>query len=446
MTETRNYATQKNEPSFKVDEGDLKCFIGFLILTGYNQLPSERNYWDSKPDMNNPMVTEAMRRDRYLQLKRFIHLNDNSKLDKSNKLYKLQPLISMLKERFLKYFVPSKNLCYDECMVQYFGRHSSKQCIRNKPIRFGYKVWCINSVNGYLVNFDIYTGKNIAVSSDQEKAFGKATAPLIHMLDEFPSDFSNLPYHIFLDNLFTSFNLLKHLKDNGYNATGTMRENRIPRSCPLPSNKIMKREKRGTCPFVIEHTDGVFICKWVDNNVVSVASTKYGYEPANPAKRYSRAEKKNVVVPQPHCISQYNKSMGGTDRMDQDVNRYKIGIRGKKWWFALFTWMIDVAVNNAWIIYKESSGTKIPKLQFCRELAQTYLIRYKTPIKFPGPVARAKNQCLNSIRMDGLDHYVAPIDKRRRCANKPCTSVVKTICQKCDVGLCVHCFVPYHNK
>jgi len=66
---------------------------------------------------------------------------------------------------------------------------------------------------------------------------------------------------------------------------------------------------------------------WVDNSVVFVASTKYGHESANSAKRYSRAEKKNIVIPQPYCISQYNKGMGGSDRMDQDVRRYKIGIR-----------------------------------------------------------------------------------------------------------------------
>jgi len=34
-------------------------------------------------------------------------------------------------------------------------------------------------------------------------------------------------------------------------------------------------------------------------------------------------------VPQPALIGVYNKNMGGTDRMDQDINQYCIGIRGK---------------------------------------------------------------------------------------------------------------------
>lgn len=134
----------------------------------------------------------------------------------------------------------------------------------------------------------------MTVSSAQEKAFGKATAPLLNMLDEFPRQISNLPYHIFMDNLFTSFNVLKHLKDNGYNATGTIRDNRIPRGSLLPAKKSIQKERLGTCHYVIEYTDGIFICKWVENSAVSVASTKYGYAPTNLAKRYSRAEKKNI--------------------------------------------------------------------------------------------------------------------------------------------------------
>ena len=34
----------------------------------------------------------------------------------------------------------SEKYSIDEIMVPYYGRHSSKQYIRGKPIRFGYKV------------------------------------------------------------------------------------------------------------------------------------------------------------------------------------------------------------------------------------------------------------------------------------------------------------------
>ena len=36
-------------------------------------------------------------------------------------------------KRFLDHFLPTKNLSHDETMMEYYGKHGCKQCIRNKP-------------------------------------------------------------------------------------------------------------------------------------------------------------------------------------------------------------------------------------------------------------------------------------------------------------------------
>ena len=46
----------------------------------------------------------------------------------------------------------------DESMVPYFGRHGAKQFIRGKPIRFGFKLWCLATPLGYLVQMEPYQG------------------------------------------------------------------------------------------------------------------------------------------------------------------------------------------------------------------------------------------------------------------------------------------------
>ena len=38
--------------------------------------------------------------------------------------------------------------------------HPSKQFIRGKPVRFGYKIWCLTTCTGYLVKYSPYTGKD----------------------------------------------------------------------------------------------------------------------------------------------------------------------------------------------------------------------------------------------------------------------------------------------
>ena len=82
--------------------------------------------------------------------------------------WKLRPLLDHLRVRFMKNFQPSQQLSYDESMIEYFGRHGCKQYIRGKPIRFGYKVWSLNTHHGYLVNFEIYQGKAVGSNNEYE--------------------------------------------------------------------------------------------------------------------------------------------------------------------------------------------------------------------------------------------------------------------------------------
>uniref|UniRef100_A0A914DYM9 PiggyBac transposable element-derived protein domain-containing protein n=1 Tax=Acrobeloides nanus TaxID=290746 RepID=A0A914DYM9_9BILA len=51
--------------------------------------------------------------------------------------------------------------------------------------------------------------------------------------------------------------------------------------------------------------------------------------------RWSAQEKK-VSITQPNTIAAYNTYMGGVDRMDQNINNYRVSIKSKKWWFSCF--------------------------------------------------------------------------------------------------------------
>ena len=74
-----------------------------------------------------------------------------------------------------------------------------------------------------------------------------------------------------------------------------------------------------------------------DNAVVTVGFTIYGKDLQKKVKRWSRKHYKHILVPIPHAVAYYNKHIGGTDQMDQNINAYRIGIKGKKWWWCLFT-------------------------------------------------------------------------------------------------------------
>lgn len=133
------------------------------------------------------MVMDAMRRDRFLTVWRFFHLG----VDYSDKYYKIRPLADRLQNKFKQYYVPECELNYDESMMKYFGCHSCKQFTKGKPIRFGYKAWCLKIKSGYLVSFYMYQGTDPKAHNEYYKV---------------------LPYKFYCYNLFTSLHLLSHIR------------------------------------------------------------------------------------------------------------------------------------------------------------------------------------------------------------------------------------------
>ncbi|KAG5863505.1 hypothetical protein JTB14_017428 [Gonioctena quinquepunctata] len=170
-----------------------------------------------------------MRRNRFEKILRFLHLAPNENMDQGDKLWKIRPFVDKIREKCGKYFVPEKDLSFDESMVKYYGKHSCKQFLRAKPIRFGYKVWCLDTTMGYLIDFEIYQGKSVTPDVDIERNFGKAAAPLVEMIEELPNNLKSLQFSFHFDNLFTTFNSLSYLRLKGHGGTGTIRENRKPR-------------------------------------------------------------------------------------------------------------------------------------------------------------------------------------------------------------------------
>ena len=111
-------------------------------------------------------------------------------------------------------------------MVEYFGKHSCKQAIRNKPIRFGYKVWCQNTTSGYLITFNPYKAKTYKKNFDEKKQFGRFQTTILHLLNQYSADKAYLPYLIIIHN-FASF---QRINMCGYEAVGMIRSNRKSKS------------------------------------------------------------------------------------------------------------------------------------------------------------------------------------------------------------------------
>ena len=329
-------------------------------------------------------------------------------------------------------------------MIEYFGRHGCKQCIRGKPIRFGYKVWCLNTGDGYLASFDLYQGQTYEGNKENEEMFGKCGATVLKNLHSLSADKQKLPFKLYFDNLFTSLHLLQHLKSSGYGATGTLRENRC-RKCPLTPIANVKKLPRGSAEYVADTANRIVICRWMDNSVVTIASTCHTNQSSTKVQRFSQKEKKRIQIDCPDVIREYNKHMGGTDRQDQNIAKYCISFRGKKWYWSIFTWFVDIAIQNCWVLHKKCGGN-LRQFDFKEHIALSYLQRYGSPPQLPWPLCQKRKKVIDDVRYDGFKHYLIEIPKRRRCAGEYCSKRPFTQCSKCDVGLCAGCNLDYHTK
>ncbi|XP_068240926.1 piggyBac transposable element-derived protein 3-like [Palaemon carinicauda] len=284
MTE---YCLKKNWPNVCVSTNKLRVCFAILIVSGYHSLPSTCIYWFYDPDVHNKTISKAMRQDRFDTIKKCLHFNTTDNFDKEDKYWKLCPLISYLQKRFMDHFIPSQNISHDEAIVKYFGKHSCKQSVRNKPIRFGYKVWRQNTPSGYLLAFDPYQRKTYKGNEDIEKKFGKAASTVLYRLEDYSEDKKYLAYHFIFDNYFTSVPLLTELSGKGYNGTGTIRSNRLDKSCPVSSVEMINKKERGyhsSATGIVEASE-VTVSRWKDNAVVTVASTLLGKSPVGKVKQ-----------------------------------------------------------------------------------------------------------------------------------------------------------------
>ena len=349
---------------------------------------------------------------------------DNANFGDSKKA-KVQPIYDLLNKNLLQFGCFSKHLSIDESMVPYFGGHSAKMFIKGKPIRFGYKLWSLCANDGYPYQFQIYNGR------DQSKPPNMGLGE--HVVKSLISVIPNPQKHEFyFDNFFTSCRLMTDLSGQNIHATGTIRSNRTGK-CPLRSEKEMKTTERGTHDYRCNRS--VLLCRWNDNSVVTVASTFDKVEPRKSAKRFSRAQRKRILICQPRLIANYNV-------LDKLLGMYRCSIRGKKWWWNLFVNAIMISSVAAWRLHCHLHGKEaLSHLAFLRDVT-VCLAKKEKDLRIEKRGGRISQNSI-AVQKDGVGHYL--IDSAQgRC--RQCGKNCRKQCSKCfNTKLHIHCFELFHR-
>ena len=300
---------EKGIVGFSTDNCEIRTFLAIMLLTGYNGRPRTRMHWEKKPTRYCQGVANSMTRKKFEDIMRCFHVSDNMQLAANDKMAKVRPFFNIINKRCLDNRTNRANLSVDEAMLPYFGKNNSKQRINNKPIRVGYKMWVLAEDSGYVVQFDPYQGaKSTGPQGKTSFTWGLGEKVVLDLLDVLPR---GPCYHVFMDNFFTSMRLLKFLTHNNIKASGTLRSNRLSKSCSLHHKTVLNKGKRGD--ITQETSEDVTVMAWKDRKVVLFASNCDGRAPEHKVQRLCSEEKKHTLVRQPNAIHNYNASMGGVD-------------------------------------------------------------------------------------------------------------------------------------
>jgi hypothetical protein len=109
------------------------------------------------------------------------------------------------------------------------------------------------------------------------------------------------------------------------------------------------------------------------------------------------------MVPQPKVFADYNKGMGGVDKIDQLIACYRTRMRLRKWWWPMLIYLFDSTVVNSYLIMKTMTPqdeSVVTLLTFRRHLSLRFLKTYGKPACrgkiMPNPV--------QDVKYDGRNH------------------------------------------
>ena len=123
--ETNRYTTQKGR-NFERTEDEMKEFLSTYFIMGKNKLSILEDYWSTEKYIGNKKIQNTMARTRFQSILQNFYFSNNDNDNKTDKLYKIRPIIEHLIKVFAESLSNSPFQSVDEHMCKFKGRLSTK--------------------------------------------------------------------------------------------------------------------------------------------------------------------------------------------------------------------------------------------------------------------------------------------------------------------------------
>ena len=150
-------------------------------------------------------------------------------------------------------------------------------------------------------------------------------------------------------------------------------------------------------------SNGNTVCS-VEGQCCSYHRNKLWFSVSSQESLQAGEGKGKTAVDMPALVDDYNNGMCGVDTKDQLLGAYRPGLGGKKWWWPLFTNVINVAQVAAYKLYTYTTDARRPlsHIEFLSEVAEV-MVR-KDHIRPSIGIAGRHAPTSNQVRRDGINH------------------------------------------
>nr|CAH7759880.1 unnamed protein product [Callosobruchus chinensis] len=293
--ETNTYSTLVTGTCINTSPTEIKQFIALELIMGVVSMPSLDDYW--AVNTRYSLVADVMPVKRFKKLRRLIHFQDNNAEPNGDRFFKIRPLLEKIRENCNK-TEDEELYSIDEMMILYKGTKAGnlRQYMPKKPKKWGFKMFVRAGVSGIVYDFLMYAGSttfNNVTFSEQEEGLGSSGKVVAHLCKTIPHPETSIVY---FDNWFCSLELITLLKNSyNINSLGTIRSNRL-RNCTLENDKSLLQKGRGSYDYMNDNNIGIAVVRWADTKCVTLASSFVSYSPVVSVKRYSKEEKKKLML------------------------------------------------------------------------------------------------------------------------------------------------------
>jgi hypothetical protein len=351
--------------NFGLRAGELLVAFGIRVRQAALQVRTLTQSWSTQPGLRDDVIANAMSRDRYADILRFLHLEDNEKLSKEDAegkqrdpLRKIARFIAGMNERFPKNYAGGAFLAMDESRSTNTGRGGISFFTYNpaKPITHGtnyYSLVCAQT--GVVLQYIVQT---------PQCGFTPATvvAELLRRSGIF-SEIGTRAKIVVTDSHYSAWSVSKELFGMGFLHLTTVKlspKPKTPTDVTRPFYKLKpgvdKHVERGDYRVAFAEKDGAWtVClRYKDKKMFMIQSTAFVADPPRGQVTMERRNRgvggKTQTLPSHPALFAYLKNYGGVDMMDRGIADFSTQYKCNRFYIRMFWYNIDMVIYACWKI------------------------------------------------------------------------------------------------